>query len=210
MHKLAFKFRANVYGRNQHCGQLTKIVVDPNTWQLTDLIVEDGLFFKQAIVLPIFQVEDTLGQTVNLKIDRDQLKEFQAYGETIVEEGASDWPAIKAVGEIENMSLPAANNPIPTLKREKTRLGVSNDALILNDNTIVTCLEGSLGHLSHVIVDAQSRLISDLVFEKGKLLPKQYIVSTNFVDSLGETVTQIAHTRSEADQLPEYAFPYHR
>lgn len=210
MHNLLLMLGANVYGRNKHCGQLTKIVVEPCIWQLTDLIIEDGLLFKRAIVLPVSQVEDTLGQTIHLKITNDQLREFQVYGEITVEKGVSDWPAVKAVGEVENMSLPMANIPNSTMTREKTRLGVRNDVLILDNNTHVACQEGNIGHLSHVIVNAKDHLISDLVFKQGTLFPKYYIISAHYVDSLSETQAQIAITQSEAEQLPEYTFLHSR
>jgi hypothetical protein len=50
MHKLALRFGENVYAYGKHCGQLAKIVVTPKLWQITDLIVEDGLLFKQSTV----------------------------------------------------------------------------------------------------------------------------------------------------------------
>jgi hypothetical protein len=206
MYKLAFRFGANVYGRNQHCGQLTKIAVDPNIWQITDLIVEDGLIFKRAIVLPIAQVKDTLGQIINLKISSEQLSEFQAFGETTIEKGVSDWPAPKTVGEIEYAHLPLENIPNLTMTREKTRLGVRDDAMILDSNTTVACLEGKVGYLSHVIVNTQDYLIDDLVFRHGTMFPRYHIISTYYVDSLSEAQTQIAKTRVEVDQLPEYTF----
>jgi uncharacterized protein YrrD len=210
MHKLALKFGANVYGRNKHCGQLTKVVVEPHIWRLTDLIIEDGLIFKRAIILPVSQVEDTLGQTINLKITNDQFQAFQTYGEATIEKGTSNWPASKAVGEIEYASLSAANIPNLTITREKTRLGIGNNLLVLDHTINVACLDGNIGHLSHIVVDAQDYLISDLVFKQGTLFPKYYIVSTHQVDSLNEVQTQIAITRLEAAHLPEYTFIHHR
>ena len=77
MRNFTFKLGANVYGRHEHCGQLTKIVIDPHHCQLTDLIVEEGLLFKRALVLPVAQVKEALGQTIILKISNDQLRQSQ-------------------------------------------------------------------------------------------------------------------------------------
>ena len=210
MHKLVLKFGANVYGRNNHCGQLKKVVVEPNFWQLTDLIIEDGLIFKRAVVLPVYQVENTLGQTVNLKVSSKELTDFQEYGETTIEKGVPNWPATKTVGEMETMSLGTTHIPNLNVTREKTRLGVRSDAMILDDTTRVVCLDGRVGYLSHVVVDAQDHLITDLVFKQGTMFPKHYIVSTYYVDSLSENQAQIAKTRAEAEQLPEYTFLHYR
>lgn len=212
MCNLAFKLGANVYGRTKrrtkHCGQLIKIVIDPRSWQLTDLIIEEGLLFKRALVLPIAQVQvkETLKEAVILTISSEQLKQFQVFDETIVEKGISDWPATKTVGEIEYASLPTTNIPNLAMSREKTRLGVRNDAVILDNNTNVACLDGNIGHLSHIMTAAKDYLISNLVFKQGTLFPKYYIVSSPYIDSLSEAQVQIGITGAEAEQLPEYTF----
>jgi hypothetical protein len=203
------KFGANVYGRNKHCGQLSKVVIEPEIWQLTDLIVENGLIFKRATALPTSLIEDTSSQTVNLKITGKQLTEYPEYQETIVEKGTADWSTAKTINEVEHITHPATAIPNLALTREKTRIGINIDSLILDDHTLVECLDGRLGHLSHLIIDAQDYLISDLVFVQGTLLPKYYIISTYFVEHISESTVQIAKTRVEAEQLPEYAFLHH-
>jgi uncharacterized protein YrrD len=210
MYNLTFQLGANVYGRNKHCGYFTKIVVEPHSWQLTDLIVEEGLLVKRALVLPIAQIKETRGQTILLNVSSEQLKELHTYEETTIEKGISDWPATKTVGEVEYGRLPAANIPNLARSREKTRLGVRNEAVILDGNTTIACLDGNLGLLSHIIVDAKDYLISDLVFKQGTLFPKYYIVSTRYLDSLNESQAQIAIDRFEAEQLPQYTFLYER
>ncbi len=203
------KFGANVYGRNKHCGQLSKIVIEPEIWQLTDLIVENGLIFKRATALPISLIEDTSSQTVNLKIADKQMKEYPEYQETVVEKGTADWSVAKTINEVEYVAHPATVIPNLAMTHEKTRIGVNNDSLVLDNHTLVECLDGRLGHLSHLIVDTQDYLISDLVFAQGTLLPKYYIISTYFVEHISESTIQIAKTREEAEQLPEYAFLHH-
>lgn len=210
MHKLALKLGAHVYGRNKHCGHLAKIVIEPTIWQLTDLIVENGLIFKQATVLPIAEVADTLGQTVNLKITHEQLRELPEYQETVVNKGIADWPAVKSVGEVEYLALPVTNVPNLTLTRQKERIGVSKESLILDNQTRVECLDGYVGHLSHLIVDARDNLISDLVFCQGTLFPKHYLISSYYVDHLTEPKIVLAKTLAESDQLPQYTFLQYR
>ncbi len=209
MHKLALRFGENVFAYGKHCGQLAKIVVTPKLWQITELIVEDGLLFKQATVLPISAVSDTFGQNINLNIPVDQLKSFPEFQETLLKKGQSDWPAPKAVGEVEYFTLPGTAVPALATPAKKARTGVSPTALILDGETMVECLESQIGRLSHVIVDAKDYLISSLVFAQGTLFPKNYTFSSYYVDYLSEAKIQIALTRAEADQLPEYTFLHH-
>jgi hypothetical protein len=203
------KFGANVYGRNKHCGQLSKVVIEPEIWQLTDLIVENGLIFKRATALPASLIEDTSGQTINLKITGKQMKEYPEYQEAIVEKGTADWAVANTTNKIEYMAPPTTDIPNLSLTREKTRIGVDIDSLVLDDHTLIECLDGRLGHLSHLIIDAEDYLLSDLVFAQGTLIPKYYIISTYFVEHISESTIQIAKTREEAEQLPEYAFLHH-
>lgn len=206
MHKLALRFGENVYAYGKHCGQLAKIVVTPKVWQITHLIVENGLFFKHATVLPIAAVSDTLGQNINLNVPAEQVKSFPEFQETLVKRGSPGWAATKSVGEVEYFTLPATAVPALATPTQKERTGVSKEALILDSDTMVECLESQIGRLSHVIVDAKDYLIHDLVFAQGTLFPKNYTISSYYVDYLSESKIQIALTRAEADQLPEYMF----
>lgn len=209
MHKLALRFGENVYAYGQHCGQLAKIVVTPRLWQITDLIVEDGLLFKQSTVVPIAAVSDTLGQNINLNVPVEQVKCYPEFRETLVKKSSPAWAATKAAGEVEYFMLPATAVPTLATPTEKARTGVSATALILDSETMVECLESQIGRLSHVIADAKDCLISSLVFAQGTLFPKHYTISSYYVDYLSETKIQIALTRAEADQLPEYTFLHH-
>ncbi|MBK8905488.1 MAG: hypothetical protein IPM53_30170 [Anaerolineaceae bacterium] len=206
MHKLALRFGENVYAYGKHCGQLAKIVVTPKVWRITDVIVENGLLFKHATVLPISAVSDTLGQNINLNVPVEQMKNYPEFQEMLVKKGRTDWQASKAVGEVEYFTLPAAAVPVLATATEKERTGVSKEALILDSDTVVECLESQIGRLSHVIVDAKDYLVNDLVFAQGTLFPKNYTISSYYVDYLSEAKIQIALTRAEADQLPEYTF----
>ena len=211
MHKLALRFGENVYASGKHCGQLARLVVTPKLWQITDLIVEDGLLFKQSTVVPITAVSDTLGQNINLKVPVEQVKCYPEFRETLVKKGGAAWSTTQAAGagEVEYFMLPSTAVPTLTIPTEKARTGVSSTALILDSETMVECLESQIGRLSHVIVDAKDCLISSLVFAQGTLFPKNYTISSYYIDYLSETKIQIALTRAEADQLPEYTFLHH-
>lgn len=206
MHKLALRFGENVYSDGQHCGQLAKIVVTSKVWQVTDLIVENGLLFKRSTVLPVTAVSDTLGQNINLNIPGDQLKDYPEFQETLLKKEGGDFPAANQVGEVEYFTLPATAVPALANPAEKARTGVSCDALILDSETLVECLESRIGRLSHVIVDAKDYAISSLVFVQGTLFPKNYTIASAQVDYLSETKIQLGLTRAEADQLPQYTF----
>lgn len=206
MHKLALRFSENVFSGGQHCGQLAKIVVTPREWKITDLIVENGLLFKRATVLPITSVSDTLGQYINLNIPGDQLKEYPEFQQTSLKKGSGNWPVSKSVGEVEYFTLPTTAVPALATPATKARTGVSRDALILDSDTTVECLESRIGRLSHVIVDAKDYIISSLVFAQGTLFPKNYSISSTCVDYLSESKIQLGLTRAEVDQLPQYAF----
>ena len=170
MQKFDFKFEAAVHTLESHCGQLAKVVVDPKSWQLTSLIVEDGLLFKRTAVFPIDDVEDTISLTIHLKILDAQLKNYPEFHETTIEKGAPTWQSAKTAGEAAYFGLPSANIPNMTVVREKARVGVDNDALILDNKTKIKHQDGQLGHLSHVIVDPNDFLITNVVSSHGILL----------------------------------------
>lgn len=205
MQKFDLRFDANVYALDSHCGQLAKIAVDPESWQITDLIVEDGLIFKRTAVIPMSTVSDTFAPNIHLNIDKEQLKEFPEFQEAVIEKGVPSWRATKTNDEVVYMGLPSANIPNLITVQEKTRIGVNSNAVVLDNNIEVNHLNGRLGHLSHIIVGSEDLLPSELVFSQGMLLPTHRTIPICYVERLSEAGIQLTLTKDEAEDLPEYS-----
>ena len=79
MAKYDYSIGAPVYCRDGDCGRLHKVVVDPNTRQVTDLIVKRGFLLTIDRVLPVDVVERAAGEGIYLSISSEALDNYPEY-----------------------------------------------------------------------------------------------------------------------------------
>jgi len=92
MAKYDFNIGARIHCKDGDCGKLLKVVIDPHTQRVTDLIIEKGFLLTTDRVLPVNVVEQAVGEEVSLSIPSETLSEYPEYREIEFEEPA---PAVK-------------------------------------------------------------------------------------------------------------------
>ena len=81
MNDFDFNIGAQVHCQDGQCGKLAKVVVNPDTLQVTDLIIEEGFLLKRARVFPISVVESTTAEDIYLSVHSDDLGNYREYRE---------------------------------------------------------------------------------------------------------------------------------
>ena len=76
MAKFDLDIGTEVHCQDGKCGKLHKVVLDPHTQQVTDLIVERGFLLKTDRVLPVNVVEQATRDSVMLSISGQELSEY--------------------------------------------------------------------------------------------------------------------------------------
>lgn len=70
MAKLDFNVGSKVHCRDGNCGKPLKVVMDPDTETITDLIVREGLVLTTDRVVPAVLVEQATKEEVQLEVER--------------------------------------------------------------------------------------------------------------------------------------------
>ena len=148
------------------CGRLAKIALDPITWQVTDLIVENGKLLKQAHVFPLSTVIYTGPDDIHLSLLGEDLSNYSQYQEA-------------------DTKLSYKNNserfPIPSVNHQN--LAHRNTAIVAK-GTLVKNLEGLIGRLAHLMIDPETGSITHLVVQQGLLFPDYLNIPISFVESI--------------------------
>lgn len=84
MDELTLIIGARVYGKNGKCGRLSQVVVDPDTWRVTHIIVEEGFLQRRSRVFPISTVAQATTGDIYLPLDDEELNNYPEYNEGIV------------------------------------------------------------------------------------------------------------------------------
>jgi osmotically-inducible protein OsmY len=202
MAKLDLNIGAQVHCKDGHAGKLVKLVVDPQTQQVTDLIVEQGLLLKHDWVLPVAVVERVADDAIHLNIHRQGMTDFARYREMTVKEPALDaYPAMRSSGL--GAEFGAIGDPSPPMIRRRVHQGVSAGKSVIGRKTEVANLQQPIGHVDHIVVDSQSGRIADIVVRKG-LLAEYVVIPAARIEEVGERDVLVSVGADEVADLPHY------
>ncbi|HEX6386047.1 MAG TPA: BON domain-containing protein [Anaerolineae bacterium] len=201
MNEFDFNIGAQVHCQDGKCGKLAKVVVNPETLQVTDLIVEEGFLLKRARVFPISVVETATAEEIHLSINSDELGNFREYREVEYEAPA---PGGNASFQEPYAGMPLNVSKVPMV-REKVREGISSDELIVvQQGTPVSNAKGKVGKLDHVLSAEDSNEITHLVVRHGALFGELLVIPVSMVEHVGEKGILIAPTDNELKELDRY------
>ena len=207
MAKLDFDIGARVHCTDGECGKLLKVVVDPHTQRVTDLIVQRGLVLPTDRVLPADLVARTHDGELYLDISREAFNAHPEYREVEFEEPAPGAEAGRYdLGDVRCWQDPyrlACPEPVIPMVKKRIHAGVDADLAVVERGTPVVNHQGRVGRVDHLLVDAESGEISSLVVRRG-MIPYYPILPISAVRQVSDEAVTVDLTEAEIDDLVRY------
>jgi len=203
MAKLDLNIGAQVHCKDQHCGKLIKLVVDPEPQQITDLIVEKGLLLKHDRVFPLSTIALIRDNAIYLNLQNDELSNYAEYHEHESQESA---PGAK--GEAYATMLTPGFGPVVethTVPMIRTRIyeGIAPGRIVIGQGTVVENLHQTLGHVDHVVVDGQNGQITHLIMQRG-FLAESVVIPAEQIGEIDKQAVFVAVSEQELAALTRY------
>jgi uncharacterized protein YrrD len=192
---------AAVHCQDSEVGTLAKLVVDPQSQQVTDLIVEKGLLRKHAWVVPVSTVIRATLHEIYLSIPSHELENCDEYRETEIKVPAGD-----ESGYAHSTELGAFGAPSPVtvpMVRKRLREGIGYGKAVIGSKADVEALGRALGHVDHVLVDKQRGEITQVVMRRG-FPPERILIPSDKVTEIEHENILVDLTRDELAELPRY------
>lgn len=202
MKEFDFKIGAAVHCSDGRCGKLTKVIVDPETLKVTDLVVEKGFLLKHGRIFPVSTVEEATDEGIRLNIRSDDLQNYREYQEVEYEA-----PLAGGVGAGPMVATSYGPQPVSAAAvpyREKIRVGIDDNLEVLRRGTAVQNDSGRIGHLDHVLADADSGEITHLVVREGLLMTHTIAIPIDLVRYLSEDGISVDANKDQLSALPRY------
>lgn len=207
MGKFDFHVGAQVHCTDGECGRLLKVVVDPHTQRVTDLVVERGFVLPVDRVVPADLVERTRNGDVYLGTDQNALQAYPEYREVEFTEPA---PGVKAglydKGDVrcwQSGYRMACEEPVIPLVKKRIHVGVDADLAVVERGTPIVNSQGRIGKVDHLLADAETGEISHLVVRKG-LIPYYPILPISAVRVVSDEAVTVDLSEEEVDDLVRY------
>ncbi len=211
---MQFKKGAEVFsGEGEKIGTLNRVVIDPRTREVSNLIVGKGILFRTDKVIPITLVDlDIQDRIVLKKTNQDILEDFpdfetahyvpldepdNPYHDDIE---ASYWyPPIHPGWAIGNY----AGYPLPQFVL-KTEQDIPEGTVALEEGAEVISRDGEhVGNVEQVITESQDNGVTHFVISEGFLLKERKLVPAVWVTKVAEDEIHLSVESSLFERLPK-------
>jgi uncharacterized protein YrrD len=202
MNKLDINIGAQVHCRDGMVGKLVKVVVDPEQFRVTNLIVEEGILLKHARVFPISLVQTIDTNSIYLSISSEDLDSFPEYQEKEFERPAEGWEHPDY--QIDYVMFPghsATYNSAPPMVKEKLRQGIPSGLEVVKQGTPIKNMDGVIGKLDQVTTDPATNDITYLVMQRGLVFPSWVNIPVYLVKNFNEDSILVDITEEEIERL---------
>ncbi len=221
---MQFKQGTHVYTSDgQDAGTVDRVVLDPRSNKVTDIVVRKGWLFTDDKVVPIDLVDVASEERVTLhesKHDLQELPEFKdtyyvpAYEEdykgvaaphsTHYAEPLYSYPPVGVAwwGVGTYMNYPVNFEPEYMTRTEEH---IPDDTVALKEGARVNDLDGKhVGDVEELFFDGESKRITHLLISKGVLFKEHKLVPANWIAVTGEDEISLNVANQVVADLPEY------
>jgi uncharacterized protein YrrD len=203
-----FHIGAPIFDRSgQRLGSLKHVIVDPDTKEVAEIVLEQSGIMGRDVVVPLGAVNKAGRESVELALDKEQARALPDFILTKYETPPPDlvsaypWATgaliaqgMAPVGAAAGLESIAFTPIVDTIEQ------IPPGDVDLSPGTEVWASDGKIGSIRDVIVDEQTRRIRGFIIESGFLLHKDTEVSLDQVVQISED--RVTLKVSKADLNP--------
>ena len=208
-----FKIGAEVRCQDGKCGELLKVVANPETGEITDLIVQKGLLLKEDRVIPMDKVLETSEDEIQLDIPADQLEDFKRYRKyayRVLKPEQGEFSSFQKGQVMMHTPLGAPYGSLTGMVipmfRHVVHEGIPEKETVVEQGTLVSNQDKQLGRVSHTLVDTETGRLQSLVVDRG-MLEGAVIVSRDDVREINAEEITVNLSEEEFNEQPRFRPP---
>ena len=206
---------AEIYSsEGQKLGNLDRVIIDPNTKEVTHLVIEKGLLFPTNKVVAIDMVNPVIKDNIALLGPQKDIDDFQDFEEThYVDLEQADYPDPEAKAVYwypptnfawwrtgADMIYP----PMPVYIR-KTKQNIPEGTIAVEEGAKVLSRDDKhVGNVEQVIVDSQDNRVTHFVISEGLLFKEQKLIPVFWISAIDEHEVRLSVDADLMDRLPGY------
>lgn len=199
----------------EEIGQIDRAIVDPQTNEVTDIVVRTGTIFGRDILVPREEIErgNQEGDTIILLLTKDQLEQLPDYLPENYGPPASTWATpvgygLPANGYVWPLAVAPAMATMPLLPEDGP--ADDPDIVTLTKGALVLDRDGEdIGVIDDVRFDAASGRLQGFTLRVGGALRTLFgggdtlAVSRQQIESVGESLVRLRLAKDEVEAAAE-------
>jgi uncharacterized protein YrrD len=199
----------------ERVGTIDRVVLDPDTKEVTHLVVEKGLLFTEDKVVPISLVGPATEDEVTLREDAGDLEKLPAFQESHyvpVERGphapgAADWARPVYLYPPTGAWWTTAGFGDYTKPHyvAKTEKNIPEGTVALEEGAKVIGSDGErVGDVERIFTDPLEERATHLLISEGLILKEKKLVPTGWMSNVFEDEVHLSVDSDFVESLPEY------
>lgn len=203
---MEFREGASVYTSDgDKAGHLHRVVIDPESNEVTHIVVQKGFLNNEDKVVPMEKVASAMQDEITLLCDSAELKEMSPL------EISNYVPARIAYDQgphtfaVPGMYWDSPDAPSEYSVAEESRHTIEDNLVALKEGaSVVSADDKQLGNVERVLVDPASGEATHFVISQGLLLKSRKVVPIQLVDLLEDDKVYVDLRGQEVKDLPSY------
>lgn len=209
---------ADIYSsEGEKLGTLDRVVIDPETKEVTHLVISKGGLFKTDKVVAMDMVDPGIEDKITLLALKHDLDEFPEFEEThyvnldqpdapVTDVQASYWyPPLNLVWWRAGGTDNSVMYPAKPVYVARTTQSIPEGTIALEEGARVISQDGKhVGNVVQVIVDPQDNGVTHFVVSEGVLFKERKLVPVTWISRIDEDEVYLSTTAGVLDRLPEY------
>jgi uncharacterized protein YrrD len=215
---MQFKEGVDVFTADgKRVGKIDRVVIEPDSWEVTHLVVKKGFLFTSDKVVPMSLVGPATEEKVTLRQDSGSLEEMPDFQEShyvLVDRGPETTPApgrqarsvfwYPPLGGLwpEHMYHRTRKAPRFVLRTEQN---IPANAVALEEGAKVRGSDGKqIGSVERLFTDEPQDRVTHLLISKGLLIKEKKLIPSDWISKVMEEEVYLSVSSEFVDGLPEY------
>lgn len=208
---MQIKQGAQVYTETgERVGEISRVVMDPRSKEVTHLVVSKGFLFKEDKVVPISLIGTATPESIRLRPDAGDLETLPDFEEKYYVTASEYEP--RAGGDLPTMywyppagilqtgdyrpGLPAVTQVERNIPEESVALQEGAKVIAADDKDV--------GHVERVMTDLGTDRMTFFVIEKGLLNKEHKLIPSQWISQVNDEEVRLAVNASLIEQLKAY------
>lgn len=190
----------------KEAGRIDRVVIDPDSDEITHLVIQRGLVQRKDKVVPIAAVTiERDGQlTVHMKSEElELLPDFEEERYSLADEGrGDDAAAATSVYPPYPAGVPGFAHYGPRYIAE-THLNIPDNTVALKEGAKVIARDSKeVGHVAQILTSIPADRVTHFMIVKGLLVKEHRLIPVTWVDGLADDEVHLAIDSSTVERLP--------
>lgn len=197
-------------------GTLRRVIIDPETKEVTHVVVEKGFLFTTDRVIPVSQLDAQNDERITLATTQQDFDQFQVFEEShyvaldendhpVSEvEGAYWYPPADLAWWRTGASYMGYYPPIPNYVL-RTNQNIPDGTVALEEGARVISKDGNhVGNIEQVIVEPEDNRATHFVVNEGVLFTNKKLIPVTWISGIDEDEVRLSVGSGTLERLPAY------